>query len=115
MPTSLVRTAGKSVNLNGNNGFISVPGFKQQLSDMTACSWAKFSSTYSGGGRQYLIDMRGDGSQNNGQNFYLIVDEVSRGKSVKGVASFGDGWLHERIDGRVVVCVVEGVTERIFD
>merc|ERR1712048_114506 len=43
------------------------------------------------GGRQYLIDMRGDGKESNGQNFYLIADEVSRGKSVKGVAAFADG------------------------
>lgn len=73
---------------------------------MTACAWAKLSSTYSGGGRQYLIDLRGDGNQANGQNFYLIVDEVSRGKKVKGVAAFADGWLHDWLGGRMVVCLI---------
>lgn len=81
---------GSALFLDGSNDFVSAPGFTTSLSAMTACAWVKFLSTNSGGGRQYLIDFRGDGSQGNGANFYFIADEASK-TAVKGVAQFGDG------------------------
>ena len=89
---------GSAVSLDGANDYVSAPGFTTVLKAMTACAWVKFRSTNSGGGRQYIIDFRGDGSAKNGEIFYLIADEVTRSKSVKGVARFGDGSL----DGSLV-------------
>ena len=76
--------AGNSVRLDGSNDYIRAPGFTKALGDLTVCLWVKFRSTNSGGGRQYMIDMRGDGSSNNGQNFYFLVDENQRNKKVRG-------------------------------
>ena len=81
---------GSAIRLDGSNDYVSAPGFTTSLSALTVCAWVKFLSTNSGGGRQYIVDFRGDGSQGNGANFYLIADEVSK-TTVKGVAQFGDG------------------------
>ena len=79
---------GSAIRLDGANDFVSAPGFTTSLSALTVCAWVKFLSTNSGGGRQYIIDFRGDGGQSNGANVYLVVDEVSK-TTVKGVARFG--------------------------
>ena len=76
--------AGNSVKLDGSNDYIQAPGFTKTLDSFTVCVWVKFKSTNSGGGRQYMIDMRGDGSSNNGQNFYFLVDENQRNTKLRG-------------------------------
>jgi hypothetical protein len=82
---------GSAIALDGASQYWSVPAVNlaPQVHDMTGCAWAKFESTSSGGKRQYLIDIRGDGGETNGQTYCLIVDEVENGQYVKVDSYFG--------------------------
>ena len=69
---------GSAIKLDGLNDYVDGPWIKGKpvMNDMTACIWAKFDSTNSGGGRQYLIDTQY-------HRYSLIVDEVKSGSAVK--------------------------------
>lgn len=82
--------ADRSITFDGTNDYLSVPSSQFILGlNFSMEAWINFSS-YSGKTRQYLIDLRGDGSDTS-PYVYLLIDYSSSPTNIKITLATGSG------------------------